>query len=53
MKHNNRARIWCGGGGGGEEDEAMKRRKWYEKQVVPASIDYLKEVKVLLNRKNK
>tara|TARA_B100000780_G_scaffold172657_1_gene120912 strand:+ start:46 stop:300 length:255 start_codon:yes stop_codon:yes gene_type:complete len=41
------------GGGGGEEDEVMKRRKRYEKQVIPASIDYLKEVKVLLNRKNK
>ena len=32
-----------GGGGGGEEDEVMKRRKRYEKQVIPASIDYLKE----------
>ena len=42
-----------GGGGGEEADEVMKRRKRYEKQVIPASIDYLKEVKVLLNRKNK
>ena len=41
------------GGGGGEEDEVMKRRKGYKKQVIQASIDYLKEVKVLLNRKNK
>ena len=40
-----------GGGGGGEEDEVIKRRKRYEKQVIPASIDYLKVVKVLLNRK--
>ena len=45
--------IKQGFGGGGEEDEVMKRRKRYEKQVIPASIDYLKEVKVLLNRKNK